>query len=78
MAAPEVTPEMKNDLKLMKYSKVLSNDKFFKNEDRRGAPKFFQMGRVMDSSEDFYSNRRDIIFCRSYILTNIYNSKTEN
>jgi len=57
MAAPEITPELKNDLKLLKYSKVLSNDKFFKNEDRRGTPKFFQMGKVMDSFEDFYSSR---------------------
>lgn len=57
MSAPELTPQLKNDLKLMKYSKVLTKDTFFKNDDRRGAPKFFQLGTVMDSSEDFYSSR---------------------
>ena len=57
MKAPELTEEVKNDLKLLKYSQVLTNNTFMKNNDRRGHAKHFQIGTVMDSATDFYSNR---------------------
>ena len=57
MKAPELTEEVKNDLKLLKYSQVLTNNTFMKNNDRRGHSKHFQIGTVMDSATDFYSNR---------------------
>ena len=48
MAAPELTDEVKNDLKLLKYQQVLSNNTFMKGNDRRGHAKHFQIGTVMD------------------------------
>lgn len=57
MAAPELTQEVKNDLKLLRYRKVLDDKTFFKNDDRRGHAKHFQVGTIMDSAEDFYSTR---------------------
>ena len=57
MKAPELTEEVKNDLKLLKYGKVLTNNTFMKNDDRRGHAKHFQIGTVMDSAKDFYSSR---------------------
>ena len=57
MKAPELTDEVKNDLKLLKYGKVLTNNTFMKNDDRRGHAKHFQIGTVMDSAKDFYSSR---------------------
>lgn len=38
-----------------KYKKVLNSKTFMKNSDRRGDAKFFQLGTVMDSSDDFYN-----------------------
>ncbi|CBY08345.1 unnamed protein product [Oikopleura dioica] len=55
MAAPELTDEVKNDLKLLRYRRVLDSKTFMKNSDRRGDAKFFQLGTVMDSSDDFYN-----------------------
>ncbi|NWU38282.1 TDIF2 protein, partial [Hylia prasina] len=57
MKAPEITSELKNDLKVLKMRGSLDPKHFYKKNDRDGLPKYFQVGTVVDSPIDFYHSR---------------------
>ncbi|NXU95578.1 TDIF2 protein, partial [Xiphorhynchus elegans] len=57
MKAPEITTELKNDLKVLKMRASLDPKHFYKKNDRDGLPKYFQVGTVVDSPIDFYHSR---------------------
>ncbi|KAF4110180.1 deoxynucleotidyltransferase terminal-interacting protein 2 [Onychostoma macrolepis] len=57
MRAPELTEELKNDLKALKMRSAMDPKRFYKKNDREGPPKYFQVGTVVDSPVDFYSSR---------------------
>ncbi|TRY96026.1 hypothetical protein DNTS_006092 [Danionella cerebrum] len=57
MKAPELTEELKNDLKVLKMRSALNPKHFYKKNDREGFPKYFQVGTVVDSPVDFYHSR---------------------
>ncbi|NWY74039.1 TDIF2 protein, partial [Erithacus rubecula] len=57
MKAPEITSELKNDLKVLKMRASLDPKHFYKKNDRDGFPKYFQVGTVVDSPIDFYHSR---------------------
>ncbi|NWQ69935.1 TDIF2 protein, partial [Neopipo cinnamomea] len=57
MKAPEITSELKNDLKVLKMRASLDPKHFYKKNDRDGLPKYFQIGTVVDSPIDFYHSR---------------------
>ncbi|KFQ42204.1 Deoxynucleotidyltransferase terminal-interacting protein 2, partial [Nestor notabilis] len=57
MKAPEITAELKNDLKVLKMRASLDPKHFYKKNDRDGLPKYFQVGTVVDSPIDFYHSR---------------------
>ncbi|NXR85525.1 TDIF2 protein, partial [Hypocryptadius cinnamomeus] len=57
MKAPEMTSELKNDLKVLKMRASLDPKHFYKKNDRDGLPKYFQVGTVVDSPIDFYHSR---------------------
>lgn len=57
MKAPELTDELKNDLKALKMRSAMDPKRFYKKNDRDGFPKYFQVGTVVDSSIDFYHSR---------------------
>ncbi|XP_059923406.1 deoxynucleotidyltransferase terminal-interacting protein 2 [Gadus macrocephalus] len=57
MKAPELTPELKADLKVIKMRGALDPKRFYKKSDRDGLPKFFQVATVMDSHVDFFHSR---------------------
>ncbi|KFQ36925.1 Deoxynucleotidyltransferase terminal-interacting protein 2, partial [Mesitornis unicolor] len=57
MKAPEITSELKNDLKVLKMRASLDPKHFYKKNDREGLPKYFQVGTVVDSPIDFYHSR---------------------
>ncbi|XP_042675839.1 LOW QUALITY PROTEIN: deoxynucleotidyltransferase terminal-interacting protein 2 [Centrocercus urophasianus] len=57
MKAPEITSELKNDLKVLKMRAALDPKHFYKKNDRDGLPKYFQVGTVLDSPIDFYHSR---------------------
>ncbi|NXR53335.1 TDIF2 protein, partial [Hippolais icterina] len=57
MRAPEITSELKNDLKVLKMRASLDPKHFYKKNDRDGLPKYFQVGTVVDSPIDFYHSR---------------------
>ncbi|NXD06852.1 TDIF2 protein, partial [Nothocercus nigrocapillus] len=57
MKAPEITSELKNDLRVLKMRASLDPKHFYKKNDREGLPKYFQVGTVVDSPVDFYHSR---------------------
>jgi len=57
MRPPEMTDEVKRDLEVLQMRNVLDPKRFYKHNDRKTLPKYFQMGTIMDSSADFYSSR---------------------
>ncbi|KAJ1144627.1 hypothetical protein NDU88_010924 [Pleurodeles waltl] len=57
MKAPELTDELKNDLKALKMRSAIDPKRFYKKNDREGFPKYFQVGTVVDSAVDFYHSR---------------------
>ncbi|EHB01235.1 Deoxynucleotidyltransferase terminal-interacting protein 2 [Heterocephalus glaber] len=57
MKAPELTDELKNDLKALKMRASMDPKRFYKKNDRDGFPKYFQIGTVVDNPADFYHSR---------------------
>ncbi|KAM5142471.1 deoxynucleotidyltransferase terminal-interacting protein 2 [Mantella aurantiaca] len=57
MKAPEMTEELKNDLKALKMRSAMDPKHFYKKNDREGFPKYFQVGTVVDNPLDFYHSR---------------------
>ncbi|XP_014635624.1 PREDICTED: deoxynucleotidyltransferase terminal-interacting protein 2 isoform X2 [Ceratotherium simum simum] len=57
MKAPELTDELKNDLKVLKMRASMDPKRFYKKNDRDGFPKYFQIGTIVDNPADFYHSR---------------------
>ncbi|KAK7809950.1 hypothetical protein U0070_024870 [Myodes glareolus] len=57
MKAPELTDELKNDLKALKMRASMDPKRFYKKNDRDGFPKYFQVGTIADNPADFYHSR---------------------
>ncbi|KAI5095108.1 deoxynucleotidyltransferase terminal-interacting protein 2 [Silurus meridionalis] len=57
MRAPELTDELKNDLKALQMRSAMDPKRFYKKNDREGFPKYFQVGTVVDNPIDFYHSR---------------------
>ncbi|XP_069836417.1 deoxynucleotidyltransferase terminal-interacting protein 2-like [Dendropsophus ebraccatus] len=57
MKAPELTDELKSDLKALKMRSAMDPKHFYKKNDREGFPKYFEVGTVVDSPIDFYHSR---------------------
>ncbi|XP_019523124.1 PREDICTED: deoxynucleotidyltransferase terminal-interacting protein 2 isoform X1 [Hipposideros armiger] len=57
MKAPELTDELKNDLKVLKMRAGMDPKRFYKKNDRDGFPKYFQIGTIVDNPADFYHSR---------------------
>ncbi|XP_064458984.1 deoxynucleotidyltransferase terminal-interacting protein 2-like [Ornithodoros turicata] len=57
LGAPEITDELKNDLEVLRMRAVLDPKQFYKKNDLKVLPKYFQVGTVMDNAADFYHAR---------------------
>ncbi|XP_077246370.1 rRNA-processing protein fcf2-like [Tasmannia lanceolata] len=57
MAAPNITPEIKKDLQILKLRSVIDPKRHYKKGDPKALPKYFQVGTVIQSSTDFFSGR---------------------
>ncbi|CAH6789101.1 deoxynucleotidyltransferase terminal-interacting protein 2 [Phodopus roborovskii] len=57
MKAPELTDELRNDLKALKMRASMDPKRFYKKNDRDGFPKYFQVGTIVDNPADFYHSR---------------------
>ncbi|XP_075227616.1 deoxynucleotidyltransferase terminal-interacting protein 2 [Lycorma delicatula] len=57
MKTPAMTTEIQNDLRVLHMRSVLDPKHFYKKNDIKGLPKYFQVGKYVDSPVDFYSSR---------------------
>ncbi|XP_061397701.1 deoxynucleotidyltransferase terminal-interacting protein 2 [Musca vetustissima] len=57
MPATEMTEEIQNDLKILQMRSVLDPKHFYKKNDLKVLPKYFQIGTVQHSALDYYSER---------------------
>ncbi|XP_052790177.1 deoxynucleotidyltransferase terminal-interacting protein 2-like [Mya arenaria] len=57
MPATEIEDERKHDLEVLQMRNVLDPKRFYKANDLKIAPKYFQFGRVVEDPTDFYSSR---------------------
>lgn len=57
MKAPELTDEVKNELELIKMRASLDPKRFYKRNESKTLPKFFQIGKVIASPLDHYEER---------------------
>ncbi|CAD0195703.1 unnamed protein product [Chrysodeixis includens] len=57
LPAPEITEELKNDLNVLKMRSALDPKHFYKKNDMEVLPKYFQVGRIMDSPLDHANER---------------------
>ncbi|XP_034100847.1 deoxynucleotidyltransferase terminal-interacting protein 2 [Drosophila nasuta] len=57
MPATEITEDMRNELKIIQMRSVLDPKHFYKKNDLKVLPKYFQIGTVQHSPLDHYSER---------------------
>jgi len=57
MPATEVTEEIKNDLEVLQMRGALDPKRFYKKNSNKELPKYFQVGRYVNSPVEFYSDR---------------------
>uniref|UniRef100_A0A8D8ACB8 Deoxynucleotidyltransferase terminal-interacting protein 2 n=1 Tax=Culex pipiens TaxID=7175 RepID=A0A8D8ACB8_CULPI len=57
LAAPELTEETKNELELIRMRSALDPKRFYKRSEMKTLPKYFQIGKVIDSPLEFYNER---------------------
>ncbi|XP_046556640.1 deoxynucleotidyltransferase terminal-interacting protein 2-like [Haliotis rubra] len=57
MPIGELTEEKKNDLIALKMRRALDPKRFYKGDDIKGLPKYFQFGTVVEDPSEFYSSR---------------------
>eukprot|EP00056_Hartaetosiga_gracilis_P022668 m.32160 g.32160 ORF g.32160 m.32160 type:complete len:176 (+) comp9766_c0_seq1:70-597(+) len=56
MTAPQMTEELKNDLKILKMKGALDAKRHYKRDDASGLPKYFHVGTLESNSASFYSD----------------------
>nr|CAG4635148.1 EOG090X0GO7 [Alona affinis] len=57
LPAPEMTEEKQRDLEVIQMRSILNPKQFYKKNDLKVLPKYFQVGTVVDSPADFYHGR---------------------
>jgi hypothetical protein len=57
MKVPEMTPEIRQDLKALQLRNIIDPSRFYKKMDRKTIPKFFQIGKVEDNILDGKASR---------------------
>jgi len=57
LPATEVTEEIKNDLEVLQMRGALDPKRFYKKNSNKELPKYFQVGRYVNSPVEFYSDR---------------------
>jgi Fcf2 pre-rRNA processing len=59
MKAPDMTPELKEDLQAIMLRRHLDPKRFYKKDDLKDPPKFFQIGTLVNAPDDPVSYRVD-------------------
>lgn len=68
MRAPQITPEIKHDLEVLRMRSALDPKHFYKKNDMTTLPKHFHIGKVIDSPMYFYSSRLTKKECKKTIV----------
>ena len=55
LPAPQITDEVKRDLRLLRLRGVMDPKRFYKSADQTKFPKYFQFGTVVEGPTEFYS-----------------------
>ncbi|CAI5995601.1 unnamed protein product [Closterium sp. NIES-64] len=57
LPAPDITPEIKTELQLLRMRNVLDPKRHYRSADSKKLPTHFQIGTVVEGAADFYSSR---------------------
>ncbi|KAK1312412.1 hypothetical protein QJS10_CPA07g01154 [Acorus calamus] len=57
MPAPQVTPEAKKDLQILKLRSVIDPKRHYKKEGSKALPKYYQVGTIVEPVSEFFSGR---------------------
>ncbi|GAB0091948.1 deoxynucleotidyltransferase terminal-interacting protein 2 [Sergentomyia squamirostris] len=57
LPATEMTDDVKNDLKILQMRSVLDPKHFYKKNDLKVLPKYFQVGKYLDSPLDYHQEK---------------------
>jgi hypothetical protein len=57
LPAPEITPELKQDLKAIQLRSIIDPSRFYKKLDRKKLPKYFHIGTIQDNIIDGKNTR---------------------
>ncbi|XP_011506456.1 PREDICTED: deoxynucleotidyltransferase terminal-interacting protein 2 [Ceratosolen solmsi marchali] len=57
LPATEMTAEVRHDLEIIRMRSVLDPKHFYKKNDMKVLPKYFHIGKVVDTPLDYYSGR---------------------
>jgi hypothetical protein len=57
LGAPQMTPELKRDLRLLKLRGAFDPKRFYKSSDSSKLPTHFAIGTVVETAADFYAAR---------------------
>jgi hypothetical protein len=57
MKAPEITKELKNDLQIIQMRSALDPKQFYKRSEAKKLPKYFEMGKVIESSVGYHESK---------------------
>lgn len=68
LPATTITPELKNDLRILKMRGALDPSRHYKKNDTKELPKYFQVGTVIEGPGEFYSARIPKRFRKSTIV----------
>lgn len=68
MTAPDMTEEIKRDVEIIQMRSVLNRKHFYKKNDFKVLPKFFQVGKVLPSPLDYYNDRNERITKKKTIV----------
>ena len=72
MKAPEITPEIKDDLRAIQLKRYIDPTQFFKKNDKDKEEKFFQIGTIQDNILDGKHNRLKKNEIRNRIVEEIF------
>ena len=72
MKAPEITPEIKDDLRAIQLKRYSDPTQFFKKNDKDKEEKFFQIGTIQDNIIDGKHNRLKKNEVRNRIVEEIF------
>ena len=78
MEAPELTPELKQDLKALQLGKFIDPSTWRRKSDRKGYGKFFQVGTIKDNIIDGKINRLRKYEVKSRIAEEVLNNDLIN